>query len=69
MSALRLGAHAGAPLQTVSFSYFYERNLVSTGSRETCEPGLRLAPRALSGAVGGVKPLTVAENCGVGITP
>jgi hypothetical protein len=29
VSALRLGAHAGAPLQTVSFSYFYERNLVS----------------------------------------
>jgi len=28
VSALRLGAHAGAPLQTVSFSYFYERNLV-----------------------------------------
>ena len=28
MSALRLGAHAGAPLQTVSYSYFYERNLV-----------------------------------------
>ena len=27
VSALRLGAHAGAPLQTVSFSYFYERNL------------------------------------------
>jgi NADH dehydrogenase/NADH:ubiquinone oxidoreductase subunit G len=23
-----LGAHAGAPLQTLSFSYFYERNLV-----------------------------------------
>ena len=28
MSALRLGAHAGTPLQTVSFSYFSERNLV-----------------------------------------
>jgi hypothetical protein len=28
VSALRLGAHAGAPLQTVNFSYFYERNLV-----------------------------------------
>ena len=27
MSALRLGAQAGAPLQIVSFFYFYERNL------------------------------------------
>jgi hypothetical protein len=33
VSALRLGAHAGAPLQTVSFFYFYERNLVSQGLR------------------------------------
>jgi hypothetical protein len=26
MSALRSGAHAGAPFPTGSFSYFYERN-------------------------------------------
>jgi len=28
VSALIEGAHAGAPLQTVSFSYFYERNWI-----------------------------------------
>jgi hypothetical protein len=28
VSALRLGVQAGAPLQTVSFAYFYARNLV-----------------------------------------
>ena len=28
VSALRLSAHAGAPLQDRELSYFYERNLV-----------------------------------------
>jgi hypothetical protein len=34
VSATRLGAHAGAPLQTGSLTYLYERNLVSRRARQ-----------------------------------